>query len=194
MELVEAFVRLGADVNARFKCQKSAADGPTDWHHPSLSPLDLAANLHFPRIVDLLLDHGSEVCGGDWYWSHSPLHMIGYNALTFARYMAHGRDYRAALRATIRTLLDRGLDINVLDSAGQTPLYRAVKNIDLEPYILEELLAVGAKPGAQCEKQEGNIVCSAIVCCTQRRDSSWKVPLLLPMVPDINACVFGDRG
>ncbi|OIW24412.1 kinase-like protein [Coniochaeta ligniaria NRRL 30616] len=194
IDLVEAFICLGADVNTRFQSQKSVHDGPEEWHNPSLSPLDIAAHLHFPQIVNLLLDHGSEVYGGDWYWSHSPLHMLGYMTLPFARYVGHGPSHRAALQATIRTLLDRGLDINDPDSLGQTPLYIAVKNIDLEPYILEELLAAGAKAGAECEKREGSILCSAIVCCAQRRHSCWKVPLLLPQVSDINACNFGERG
>jgi ankyrin repeat protein len=190
--LVEAFICLGADVNTWFQCRQSGQDGPCVLHEPGLSPLDLAATLHFPEIVNLLLDHASEVYGGDNYWSHSPLHMIGYHSLPFSRYVAHGRDHRAALQATIRSLLDRGLNINDPDSLGQTPLYIAVKNMDLEPYILEELLAAGAEPGEECNKLEGNIVCSAIICCEMRRHSCWKVRLLLPLLPDINECTYGD--
>ncbi|KAK4184107.1 kinase-like protein [Podospora australis] len=169
--LVSALIQLGADVNARTKLQRdNAAHNDTNGcYRPSLSPLDLAVAYHFPNIIKLLLDKGSETYGGDWYWKHSPFHMIGYKLLPFARFVAHGRQYKAALHQTIQVLLAHGLSINQLDGINQTPLLCEVKNIDLERYILEQLIACGAKPGEEFE-------------------------LLMPLVPDINACHYGDRG
>lgn len=191
--LVEAFLRLGADVNKRNNSRKTQHQDGYQEHHPSLSPLDVAASCHFPQIVKLLLDHGSEVYGGDFHWSFSPFHMLGYHTLPFARYMYHGKHYRTALRETIRVLSDAGMDINGLDSYGQTPLLLAVKNMDLEPYILEELLSAGASTGTMEDGKEGNIVTSAIICCGHRRFSAWKIPLLLPLVRDINSFRPGLR-
>ncbi|KAM0429998.1 hypothetical protein ACHAPT_006004 [Fusarium lateritium] len=192
--LVQAFLRLGANVNKRNKSRKSQHQDGYQEHHPSLSPLDVAAACHFPDILELLLDHGSEVYGGDFHWSFSPFHMLGYHTFPFARYMYHGRNHRAALRETIRILSGRGLDINGLDSKSQTPLFVAVINMDLEPYILEELLSAGARPGEKDQEQEGNIVTSAVICCGHRRSSAWKIPHLLPFVRDINAHSGGDTG
>ncbi|KAI1399456.1 hypothetical protein F4819DRAFT_488563 [Hypoxylon fuscum] len=185
--LVAAFIRIGADVNVRnvWKINDSG-DGRRE-HYPSLSPLDLAVACHFPQIVALLINHGGETYGGDWYWSHSPFHMVGYDTFPFGRHVAHGQGHRAALQETIRILINRGLDINALDSLGQTPLFVAVKNLDLEPYILEELLLAGAGVEAECEKQDGNVVVTAVVRCYYRRLSWQKLPLLLPHVRDINA-------
>ncbi|KAF7554598.1 hypothetical protein G7Z17_g2802 [Cylindrodendrum hubeiense] len=193
-DLVKAFIHIGANVNARNQWRRNHHDEVHPEYHPSLSPLDLAVACHFPQIVEILLDHGSEVYGGDWYWLHSPFHMIGYDRFPFARYMAHGQRYRAALQETLRILIDRGLDINVLDSHEETPLLVALKNLDLEPYVLEEMLSAGAVPGTNCEKEEGNIVMSVILGCAHRRFSGWKIPLLLPYVQDINTCTTGKWG
>ncbi|KAJ3539275.1 hypothetical protein NM208_g5557 [Fusarium decemcellulare] len=193
-DLVADFLRLGADVNGRDQWRKTAHEDGHIEHTPSLSPLDLAVAGHHPRIVELLLDHGSEIHGGDWHWSHSPFHMIGYSMFPFGRYVAHGQNYRAALRETIQILVKRGLDINALDNLNQTPLFVAVKNMDLEAYVLEELLLAGAVPGEECNKKHGNVVAAAIIDSAHRRLSSSKIPLLLPLVSDINACSGGGSG
>ncbi|KAK4220388.1 hypothetical protein QBC37DRAFT_408480 [Rhypophila decipiens] len=183
-ELVSEFIKLDANVNTRTKWRRESHALPNVDHEPGLSPLDCAAALHHSQIVKILLEHGAESYGGDWYWSHSPFHMLGFKAFPFARYVAHGHGHRAALRATIRVLLQQNIDINRVDSLNETPLYLAVKNIDLEPYILEELLSAGAQPGEECDKMDGNILCAAIICCDQRRFSHSKVPLLIPSCKD----------
>ncbi|KAI8652725.1 Protein kinase domain-containing protein [Fusarium keratoplasticum] len=192
-DLVKAFLRLGADVNKRTNSRTTQHQDGYREHHPSFSPLDIAAACHLPQIVKLLLDQGSEVYGGYFHWSFSPFHMLGYHTCPFARYMSHGRHYRAALRETIKALRGAGVDINGLDSKGETPLLVAVKNMDLEPYILEELLSSGATTGNMDDGKEGNIVTSAIMCCGHRRFSAWKIPLLLPLVRDINYFRPGPR-
>ncbi|KAH7110736.1 hypothetical protein EDB81DRAFT_370132 [Dactylonectria macrodidyma] len=192
--LVRALLALGADANTRTQWRRTSHQDGYQEHHPSLSPLDIASAYHYPDIVELLLDHGSEVYGGDSHWSLSPMHMLGYHMLPFARYVAHGQHYRTALRKTIKFLTSRGLDINSLDSHEQTPLFVAVKNMDLEPYVLEELLSAGALPGARCVEVDGNIVISAVICCDHRRFSGWKIPLLLPLVQDVNAQAPGASG
>jgi ankyrin repeat protein len=192
-DLVKAFLRLGADVNKRTNSRTTQHQDGYREHHPSFSPLDIAAACHLPQIVKLLLDQGSEVYGGDFHWSFSPFHMLGYHTFPFARYMSHGRHYQAALRETIKALCGAGVDINGLDSEGETPLLVAVKNMDLEPYILEELLSSGATTGNIDDGKEGNIVTSAIMCCGHRRFSAWKIPLLLPLARDINSFRPGPR-
>ncbi|KAG5757795.1 hypothetical protein H9Q72_014063 [Fusarium xylarioides] len=192
--LVEEYLILGADVNKRNEWRKTTHEDGYTEHIPSLSPLDLAVAGHYPDIVKLLIDHGSETYGGDWHWTHSPFHMIGYNMLPFGRYVAHGQSYRAALRETIQIMLQAGLDINALDSLKQTPLFSAAKNMDLEEYVIEELILAGALPGEECEKNHGNVVAWAIIDSAHRRLSWRKIPLLLPLVSDINLCTPGDSG
>jgi ankyrin repeat protein len=193
-DLVAEFLRLGADLNLRTQWRTTShQDGFTE-HVPSLSPLDLAVAGHHPRIVELLLDNGSEAYGGDWHWSLSPFHMIGYNIFPFAKYVTHAANYRTALQETIQVLLKHGLDINVLDNQNQTPLCRAVRNMDLESYVIEELIAAGATVVDECEKEHGNVVVMAMMDCAHRRLSWSKIPLLLPLVSDINGLTPGDNG
>ncbi|KAG9502169.1 hypothetical protein J7337_004994 [Fusarium musae] len=193
-KLAAEYLNLGADVNKRNEWRKTSHEDGYTEHIPSLSPLDLAVAGHYPDMVKLLIGHGSETYGGDWHWTHSPFHMIGCNMIPFGRYVAHGQSYRAALRETIQILLQAGLDINGLDNLKQTPLFSAVKNMDLEEYVLEELILAGALPGEECEKNHGNAVVWAIIDSAHRRLSWRKIPILLPLVSDINACTAGDSG
>ncbi|KAI8676083.1 Protein kinase domain-containing protein [Fusarium sp. Ph1] len=189
--LVEAFLSHGADVNRRNAPRRTEHQDGWKVDHPCLSPLDVAGACHSPQMVQLLLSHGAKVHGGDFTWSFSPLHMLGFHTVPFARYMHHGKHYRTALRETIKILRDAGVDINGLDSAGQTPLSIAAFNMDLEPYILEELLSVGATAGTMVDETNGNIVILAVMCCVYRRFSGWKIPHLLPLVRDINSFKSG---
>ncbi|KAF4975868.1 hypothetical protein FZEAL_7401 [Fusarium zealandicum] len=133
IDLVAAFIRLGADVNVRNgHHMHEQEDGYVDYY-PSLTPLDVAVACHQPKIVQLLLDHGSEVYRGDWHWKFSPFHMIAFDSFPFGRYIAHGQAQRTALRETLGVLCDRGLDINALESLQQTPLDLAIRKLDLEP-------------------------------------------------------------
>ncbi|KAG5660855.1 hypothetical protein KAF25_002498 [Fusarium avenaceum] len=193
-DLVADFLCLGADVNLRTKWRKTPhQDGFTE-HVPSLSPLDLAVAGHHHMIVELLLDNGSETYGGDWHWSLSPFHMIGYNIFPFGKYVTHGAKYRTALRETIQVLRRHDLDINVLDNQNQTPLSRAVRNMDLESYVIEELIAAGATVVDECVKEHGNFVVMAMMDCAHRKLSWSKIPLLLPLVSDINGLTPGNSG
>jgi ankyrin repeat protein len=193
-DLVAEFLRVGANVNLRTQWQKiSHPDGLTE-HAPSLSPLDLAVAGHHPKIVELLLDNGSETYGGDWNFSLSPFHMIGCTIFPLGEYVTHAANYRTALQETIQVLLRHGLDINGLDSQNQAPLSRAVSNINLESYVIEELIAAGATVVDECEKKHGNLVVMAIMDCSRRKLSWSKLPLLLPLVSDINALTTGYTG
>ncbi|KAM0490739.1 hypothetical protein ACHAP8_011284 [Fusarium lateritium] len=193
-ELVEQYLKLGADVNMRTLWRKTTHEDGYEEHTPSLSPLDLAVAGHHHKIVKILLDHGSGVYGGDWQWTHSPFHMVGYDVFPFGRYVAHGQSYRTVLRETIQALLQKGLDIDTLDNMKRTPLFSAIKNMNLEAYVLEELILAGAVSGEECEKHYGNAIAYATIDSAHRRLSWRKIPLLLPLVSDINACTVGESG
>ncbi|CZS79331.1 unnamed protein product [Fusarium graminearum] len=193
-DLVEQYANLGADINIRTQWRKTTHEDGYTEHTPALSPLDLAVAGHHHEIVKYLLNHGSEVYGGDWQWKHSPFQMVGYDTFPFARYLAHGQSYRVSLRETIQALLQKGLDINALDNTKRTPLFSAVKNMNLEAYVLEELILAGAVPGEESEKHHGNVVAYAAIDSPHRQLSWTKIPLLLPLVSDINACTVGEGG
>ncbi|KAM7218396.1 hypothetical protein V8F06_006160 [Rhypophila decipiens] len=187
-QLVTSYLDLHpALLNTRNTPHVSYNNGVHLAHLPSFNALDIAVGQHHPDLVRFLLSHPDiETYGGDYHWEHSVMHMLGFETFPFTRYITHGRHHRTALHEVLQILLDHGtgLDINALDSRGQTPLYLAVKNINLdsEAYILEEMIKAGAKPGTACEEEEGTILCSAIISCSQRRYASNKIDLLLPMV------------
>ncbi|KAK3372137.1 ankyrin repeat-containing domain protein [Podospora didyma] len=194
-KLVDFFLRIGVDDPSARVPWRNGHNHRHEGLTLSVSPLDLAAMYHHAQIVGNLLYHGADTSdigagGGSNRWGHSIVHMIGYRTLPFARYVFHGSNHRKALQDTLKILLQNpSFQINWRDSMGQTPLYVAIRNIDLEPYVLEELVKAGATAGPG---PDGDIACSAVMCCYERRLSRWKIPLLAPRVHDINA--FSDAG
>lgn len=186
LDLVSELMLLGADLNKRWNGKLAFYGEPRSARYPSFSPLDIAVTYHFADIVEQLLDHGADTYGGDIQWEYSPFHMIGQKTIPFARYVAHGHQSRSAATRTIRITLAKGLDINARDSVGQTPLICAAMSLDLEQYILEELLAAGASAKETYLPEEGNIATLVSRCCVDRRFTSWKLSLLLNQIDDIN--------
>ncbi|KAM7216775.1 ankyrin [Rhypophila decipiens] len=188
LELVTLLIEYGADVNIRWQSRAPGApEVPLLKYQPSYSPLDLAVAYHFSDIVKVLLQAGSPTSGGSIEWTYTPFHLIGMRTMPFARFAAHGERSRLALRNTIHALKAHGLDINAVDSESDTPLTLAVRSIDIEPYILEELLDAGAGTCSAFEALHGNVVIRASRFCSDRLGSGWKTRLLLPLVEDLNA-------
>ena len=49
--------------------------------------------------------------------------------------------------ATVRALVEKGADVNARNTAGETPLMRAVRNLDVVKYLVEQGADVNAKDG-----------------------------------------------
>jgi len=109
-ENVPALVKLGADVNAK--------------NGTGTTPTLYAAKLHYPQLMEALLDNGADihVVDSDGY---SLLHLAGSS------------------RAMMQLLLDRKLPIDIRNKKnGETPYLYAVK--DLNDYAFEFLIKRGA--------------------------------------------------
>lgn len=187
LELVSLLIKHGADANMRCKARTTGASiVPIRKDQPNFSPLDLAVAYHFPDIVKILLHADSPVSGGSKDWEYTPFHLIGMRTMPFARLVAHRNQCRFAVRNTILALKSHGLDINVVDSESDTPLTLAVGSVDVEPYILEELLRAGATTCREFDDLFGNVVVCASRLCSDRLCSGWKTRLLLPLVEDLD--------
>lgn len=105
--------------------------------------------------------------------------MIGQKTTPFARYVLNGLYCREDVRQTIAVFISRGIDVNALDSCGQTPLVCATMNLDIEQYIVEELLAMGASALAFQRPKNGNIASLIAPSCMDRHNTTWKIKFLL---------------
>ncbi|KAK8122857.1 serine/threonine protein kinase [Apiospora sp. TS-2023a] len=122
IKLVSIFISHGANVDTVFESHVARSHEPASRkYQPSFTPLDLAVHYHFAEIAELLIKAGGRVTGGDRQWGYSVFHMIGNEAMPFARILAHGEYSQSALQETIKVLKDSGQDINVVDENGETP-------------------------------------------------------------------------
>lgn len=185
-DLVRNLIEKGAEIDKRWKSEHALYAEPSSVRYPSFSPLDVAVTYHFAEIVALLLDKAASKWGGDIQWEYSPFHMIGQKTTPFARFVCHGSRCREAVRLTISTLQRAGLDINSFDSLYQTPLISAMKSIDVEQYVVEELLRAGAQCEGASKPQEENFATLVASTCADRRFNSWKLALLVEYILDIN--------
>ncbi|KAI0879575.1 hypothetical protein GGS24DRAFT_3015 [Hypoxylon argillaceum] len=187
--LVKMLIQLDANVDLRCKSRAPMSYEPKlRTYQPSFSPLDIAVAYHLGDIVELLLSHGSKPSGGDREWDYSSFHMVGLQTMPFSRYVLHGEQYRAAVKKTIGVLQRHKIDINSIDSEGDTPLTLAVRNYGTESYMIEELIAAGARASQDFDVQYGNVVLRYVRFSPFGQGCSKKIRLLLPMVTDLNLC------
>jgi ankyrin repeat protein len=158
--------------------------------------LDIAVTYHFAEIVQTLLKEGAKTHSGGLQWEYSAFHIIGQKTKSFARYVAHGSESRKAVVRTIHVLRETGgLDINDVDSVGQTPLICAASNLDLQLYMLVALLNAGALASGNFRPEDGNIATLVARTCLDRRYTSKKLTLLPDQVEDINELdIYGFNG
>ncbi|OTA86510.1 hypothetical protein M434DRAFT_35754 [Hypoxylon sp. CO27-5] len=180
--LVQSLLSLGADPNIRWA---NPARTLVDRENPSLSALDIAVKFHLYEIVELLLDYGADRSTSphdtlDFH--HSALHCIGLPCVPLARRVIHGMHYRAALKKTIHILLNRGFDVNDPTPEGDTPLIVALRWSDCEEYIIEELLAAGARTTSIGLNNISNAAVAATKACISRRYSVANLRRVAPLV------------
>jgi ankyrin repeat protein len=185
--MVKALIEAGANVNLRWTPPRVWRSEPGMITIPSYSPLDLAVCFHCDDIVDILLKYNPDTEGGDPFnWTYSAFHMVGSVAMPLSRLVLHGRGSREAARRTLDLLKSHGLDISLLDSWGRTPLVVAFSNLDIQQYIIDELLKAGATT-EESPKQKETLACLAARTCFDRRFSSWKLALLVRLSHDVNS-------
>ncbi|OTA84863.1 hypothetical protein M434DRAFT_16246 [Hypoxylon sp. CO27-5] len=186
-KLVSTLISYGADINLRWQSRAPLSfEPPPGKYQPSFSPLDIATAYHLAEIADLLLSHGSESFGGDREWDYSAFHMVGLQTMPFSRLALHGEHHRRALKDTIATLQRHGIDINCTDSGGDTPLTLAVTSFNIEPYIIEELLAAGAGTSREFDAEHGSVIIRDAKFSDSRLTSAWRTKLLFNLVDDLN--------
>lgn len=113
----------------------------------------LAAMLGKPRRLRVLLDHGAGLqvrCGS----GRTALHwaVLGKEEaknIGFGHHVAAGPELQAGLLVCARLLLERGADVNAVDSLDFTPLHRACM-VPGKLEFVRLLLAQGARSDATC--------------------------------------------
>lgn len=123
----------------------------------SHNPLQLAVALHVHEVVDVILDSLTTTMAenkilppGDTHllMLHLAGQMLGGKGL-FWKWLLHGSLYKEACRQTIQVCLKHGLDLNVVNEDGDTPLTFAAVQNPCHGYVLEALLDHGANPNTQ---------------------------------------------
>ncbi|OTA67320.1 ankyrin [Hypoxylon sp. EC38] len=180
--LVQSLLSLGADPNIRWA---NPARTSVDRENPSLSTLDIAVKFHLYDIVELLLDYGADRSTSphdtlDFH--HSAIHCIGLPCVPLARRVIHGMNYRAAIKKTIHILVNRGFDVNDPTPDGDTPLIVALRWSDCEEYIIEELLAAGARTTSIGLNNISNAAVATTKACISRRYSVTNLRRVAPLV------------
>ena len=117
-EVVAVLLDAGADVRAE------ARPLPSREEHYSrpLSPLGLAVvHADDPAVVEVLLDHGAVIAEEEWEEGKTGLHIASL----------HGK------LGLAQVFLDRGVDVNVRDGGGSTPLHYA-QTIETLKFLLDK--------------------------------------------------------
>lgn len=186
--VVSLLLQHGADIDQLWQYEvRPRNDAPTEYFRPSFTALDVAVSYHFADLVTLLLDRGSKTTGQDLDWAYSCFHKIGMSVMPFSRFVAHGCQYRVALKRTIEALQQHGLDINIKDSTGETPLSLAFEAVDTDPYILSELLEAGASMAIRSNSHRDTLLISCAKIGKLRPLDARRVNMLLPRFDDLSA-------
>ena len=93
-----------------------------------LTPLHLAAQMHYVDVARLLLDHGAQVNATAFQHECTALHMAIWGG---------DRDDAAPGKkgAMVELLLSRGADEYIKDKSGITPLQMAAQFLDLSDFL-----------------------------------------------------------
>ena len=129
LEIVKILLQQKADVNVREKY---------DW-----TPLHEACDSGCPSVAKLLIKHGADVNARtldvrplhSWY---TPLHLAVSNCKT----LESDPSVIAGKTAIVKLLINQGVNVNQIDSSGQTPLYEAARRGCVD--ILQLLIQNGA--------------------------------------------------
>lgn len=142
----------GADPNVAFFGQPKLEN----------APLLLAIQLNSPSMVSLLLRYGARVNDrggtGRAYREYTPLHraLAWYNAVRRGRSGA-SEEFTAIARRTIeivQVLLAAGADVAACTGSGHTPLHIACGTQDVDPTLIEILIAAGSDISCRTPPQQ----------------------------------------
>ncbi|KAI9659824.1 MAG: hypothetical protein M1821_001175 [Bathelium mastoideum] len=186
LPLVQVLIKLGADVNLRWKAPSQLSSEILTLQIPDYSPLDLAVTFHCSDVVDILIAAGAETRYTGNGYQYSALHVIGQPVLPFAHDVLHGKHRHKALHRVIDSLKKEGCDINSLDSGGETPLAKALENPDLEDHVLAGLLEAGARVDGSITRKNENAAIIIARNSVYRRLTTSKLSMILPLIPNIN--------
>jgi ankyrin repeat protein len=187
LRLVHMLKELGADINVRWSGNPRFSTDVRRPGLPALSPLDLAVALHLPEIVSGLLNLGAEWSGGLYGEIHSAFDCIGLAFAPLSRFVIHGKGARQAVKDTIKVLLEHGYDINETDSSGYEPIMIALLDLNCEIYILEELMAAGARLDRSTTDHQSNAAILIAQNSATCRLKTAALELISSHVTNINA-------
>lgn len=199
LRLTKLFLDAGADINARWT-REALQTNVTDASKllVSYSALDLAAQWHFPEIVQLLLEHGAETYGGIRYdktviEQHHSASLIGTAVAPFARHFVHGGRVQQASMRTITAFANHGISFGCQDSKNNNVLRLAFSHCDQEDYILDGLIQYSnACDWSWLEELLPSMCQQASI----RRCSEGRIRLALSVIGDPNVLdgVSGNNG
>ena len=184
LPLVKLLIELGANPSISRPKFRGSDIASVHIDLPSLTPLGLATHYHFPEIVDFFIsqagsDHSNKT-------SKSSFHYLGLYSIPFSRYIVHGSDYRNALKKTINLLIRSGHNIHEANDSGETAFMAALGEPDQEPYILEELLAAGARVQDRALQSGKNAVSIVASSSNKRPYQIERLALVLPHASNLN--------
>lgn len=184
LPLVQTFLRLGANLNTRWKGRRVFHDEPNQVETPNYSPLDIAVTFHYPEIVEFLIQRSADVMG-DHVDDHSVFHFIGHTTRPFARFICHGGDHRTAVERTIQVLCKHGIDINGKNVYGFAALHTALASSTSEQYIVEGLIKAGGNSHSIHASDNRNLASFVTIDCADRPFDFWTLSLALDLATDL---------
>ena len=178
-------VRFGADIHQRWSFTRGPENDNPSQPRPSCTPLELAIVLHLPEIIDALWTATPHTKQADLAASADLFHRMGQLSPPFLRRMIHGAEHVAALRKTIATLQDIGLDVAGKNGQGQSVFMATLAEPDQEPYVLNEVLeASGHQEDITADGK--NAVTLVAATSSRRQQSIQRMEVASSIVIDIN--------
>jgi ankyrin repeat protein len=172
--LIRALLALGADV-----------DGPDNtW-----TPIQLAASLHLPEELEILLQNKASI---EYEDLRSPFFELS-GRLSIQRWLIHGSHHTQALKTTVNTLLKYDISIEAPDTDGLTPLLHCLVTEASDADI--EIAAVLIENGANPHRRIGGypVLHWAIIGSQPSPQTIDALKLLLEKNVDINSLADEDH-